>query len=116
MIRVLYMQKAKIISLNIICILLLAYFTVLAWQRVVASTPFFDNDYKTFYVSLHNNQKIYQPHFYFHVNSVSHLNTKTTIRSGQELSAINMNTPTMNFILKWLTNISSHLSDNALIW
>ncbi|EKD77004.1 MAG: hypothetical protein ACD_42C00504G0001 [uncultured bacterium] len=110
------MQKFKLISLNIICIILLAYFTALAWQRVVAGTPYFDNDYKTFYVSLHANQKIYQPHFYSHVLSMKRENKKISLQTSPEFSAVNMNTPAMNFILRGLVNANVNLSDDVLLW
>ena len=61
------MQNIKLYTLNFICIVLLAYFMVLAWQRVIVSTPYFDNDYKTFYSALRSDRNIYHPDYYFHV-------------------------------------------------
>jgi len=110
------MQRFKLISLNLVCILLLAYFMVLAWQRVVSSTPYFANDYKTFYTSLYANKNIYSAHYYSRVLSIIHKKDKITMRITPKISSINMNTPIMNVFLKGLVNVSNRLPVSTFAW
>ena len=111
-------MQIKKIFLNIVCILLILYFALLAWQRVIVSTPFFDNDYKTFYDSLHEEKKsnLYQPQFYYHVDMISQEGQKKIIKTSQLISAVNMNTPTMNFLLEKLINLHFQLKEKIVIW
>ncbi|OGT44054.1 MAG: hypothetical protein A3F13_02285 [Gammaproteobacteria bacterium RIFCSPHIGHO2_12_FULL_40_19] len=113
-------QKRKLLFLNIACLLIIAYFTVLTCRQIIYATPVYDNDYKTFYISLRKPLDVYSEHFYVRVLAYANVKeneiTTTNAKTSPTLSAVNMNTPTMCFILKGLVNISNSLSVNALAW
>src|SRR3990167_6504483 len=113
-------QRKKLLFLNIACLLLIAYFTVLTCRQIIYATPVYDNDYKTFYISLHKPLTVYDDHYYvrvFHYHEEKNISIiKTTARTGPTLNAVNMNTPLMCFILRGLTNVSHHLFVNAIVW
>lgn len=110
------MNNVKISLLNFLCALLLIYFMILAWQHVVVSTPFFDCDFKTFYLSLKNDHALYQPHYYYHLQQVVKTKIKTVIHSGPRIDAINMNTPMMNIFMRLWIHPHMSLRTSVLIF
>lgn len=110
------MQSLKYSILNILCLILFAYFSVLAWKQLTVTTPFFDNDYKTFYLGMHNTNATYQKKYYVRIIQVKKVKHKTKIKSTGAIDAINMDTPPMSFVIKGLVNISQVLSINVAAW
>lgn len=113
-------QKSKLLILNIACLLLIAYFTVLTCRQIIYATPVYDNDYKTFYMSLRDPLSVYNNHFYVRVIAYSSVEQKsattTTAKTTPALNAVNMNTPPMCVLLKALVNASDKLWVNAIVW
>lgn len=95
--------KIKYIFLNFIGLLAVTFITLSAINQLTVSTELFDNDYKTFYKSLRHENPPYQ----FYQYQRNH-NTPIT--------AINMNTPAMNVILKAIVNLSHDLRVNTFVW
>ncbi len=110
------MQSPKYSILNVFCIILFAYFSVLAWKQLAITTPYFDNDYKTFYLTMHDTNATYQKKYYVRIIQVKKIKHKTKIKSTGPIDAINMNTPPMSLVIKGLVNISQVLSINVAAW
>lgn len=106
-------NKIKLIFLNIICIFLLTYLAILSWQYIMIGTQYFKSDYKTFYKSLRENTPVYQEHNYVFIKMTTQ---KTFKQVSPVIAAININTPTMNLILKTIVNVSHHLKNNTKVW
>ena len=110
-------KKNKLIFLNVVCLLLLSFLCVFAWSQLAASTQNFDNDYKTFYGALHHADNPYRVAHYVRVLSIKkQKNGKTQLHTTPEMSAVNMNSPTMTLFLKMLVNISNTLTTNVMIF
>src|SRR3989338_341771 len=109
------MQKVKLILLNLICVFLIAYLAMLTWKQLVVSTPFYDNDYKTFYMTLRGKEDVYRIEKYFPSQTINH-QKKISAQTTPPINAINLNTPTMNIILRSMVNASNQLSQNVLLW
>lgn len=116
-------SKIKLIALNIICLLLMSYLVLLTWKQLWVTTPYYDNDYKTFYVTLNNKDRddIYQTLDYVRILRYDKVQViknkkKYTVRISPPIHAINMNTPTMSMLLSGLVRTSQHLSNSTLIW
>lgn len=109
--------KTKLIFLNIFCLFAISLLCVLSWNQLRYSIRYFDNDYKTFYMTLHGVTRPYHENQYVRVLSMhKEKNGKAHLKTTPVLSAINMNSPTMSLLLKGLVNVSSHLTINVLLW
>lgn len=110
------MGNVKYIFLNVICVLILIYFSFLAWDQMTANARIMNNDNVTFFKSLSDNNPIYKTYHIFSVTSLQKLSDGKVKISGIQIPMTNLNTPLMNFILKGLVNISSNESIFSLIW
>ena len=110
------MNPIKILFLNIICILLLACFTVFSWQYLMVNTLNFKNDYKTFYLAMKDSNNPYKASYYAHINKITIVNGKKNIQLLPPTSAINMNTPTMSLLLKSMVSLHRGLVLDSLCW
>ncbi|OGT26525.1 MAG: hypothetical protein A3B71_02525 [Gammaproteobacteria bacterium RIFCSPHIGHO2_02_FULL_42_43] len=91
------LQNVKIIALNIIAILFLSYFTLLSWEYINDRTLTLNNDYKTFYIALEKPDSPYYTVYYTHPLAK---NPEKQVHPMHPFAAINMNSPTMNLLLK----------------
>ena len=101
------MYKTRMFSLNVFSILALFVITFFSWQYLAIGASHLRADYSIFYHTLNAHGPVYQKYYARYLNQ--------TPQSAPQL-AVNLNTPTMNLILKGLLNIGSHLSVNVLIW
>ena len=101
------MHKTRMFSLNIISIIALSIMIFFSWQYLTIGASHLRADYSIFYHTLNARGPVYQKYYARYINQ--------TPQSAPQL-AVNLNTPTMNLILKGLLNISAHLSVNVLIW
>lgn len=107
------MQKTKLILLNLVCIFLLYQLAILSCHYVTIGAQYFRSDYKTFYRSLHDKTNVYNKNYYAFFKK----NEKNQwTRVSPVSAATNINTPTMNFILKGLVNFSPILPINTKYW
>lgn len=109
-------MRIKIISLNIISIIFIAYFSFLAVLDIIVRTPHFVNDFKTFYLTLHEKKDVYKYYESVDVIKITTKNNKSLVETTPPKSLINMNTPFMNIFLKGLLNNSDSLLLQEIIW
>lgn len=111
-------SNIKTIILGIISTLLIAYFTLLSYRQLLYATPVYDNDYKTFYVSLRDPMTVYDDHFYMRVYGYfkEKGDQKIQAKTSPTLTAVNMNTPLMCLFLRGLVNVSHSLNINSLVF
>lgn len=111
-------HNIKTIFLGLISILLIAYFTLLSYRQLLYATPVYDNDYKTFYVSLRDPMTVYDDHFYMRVYGYFKKKGEKNIqaKTSPTLNAVNMNTPLMCLFLRGLVNVSHSLNINTFVF
>lgn len=110
------MTKSKIWIITFFCILILSYSNFLSYLNILVRTPYYDNDYKTFYVSLRHDNKPYEYYLYHRIFKTERVNNQLKMQVSPPIAAINMNTPMMTLLLKSLVNLSDNLRVNILIW
>lgn len=101
------MHKTRMFSLNIVSIFALCLIIFFSWQYLNVGASHLRADYSIFYHTLNAHEPVYQKYYARYINQAP--------QSAAQL-AVNLNTPTMNLILKRLLNISPHLTINVLIW
>lgn len=110
------MRNIKNLALNFICLLLIGYGALLAWQYQTTTTPYGTSDYATFYESLRHNQNIYKTHSFVQVLTEKMVNGKPQLTTTYPTQTVNLNTPLMSLFLKSLVNISNQLNINVATW
>jgi len=100
------MSKSILVCINIVCLILIAYFSILSWRNLTASSTMLNNDYALFYKTLRDPSVMYR--------TLHHLTVINKTLTDQ--SIFNFNTPTMNLFLKPMINFSDDLSTNVLLW
>ncbi len=110
------MKHIKVLALNVICLLLIGYGAILAWQYQTITTPYGTSDYATFYQTLRHNQNIYKNHQFVQVLSEEIVNGKPQLTTTRPTESVNLNTPLMSLFLKGLVNTSNQLGINVATW
>ncbi len=101
------MNTTRMFSLNVFSILALFLITFFSWQYLAIGASHLRADYSILYHTLNAHGPVYQKYYARYVDQ--------SPQSAPQL-AVNLNTPTMNFILKGLLNVSSNISLTVLIW
>lgn len=110
------MKNVRLISLNIICVILVMCFSLLSWKNLTVSSEKFQSDYATFYKIFHEENALYKIYKSYDVVGINTNNVEKKILINNERSAINLNTPLMSLLLKKLVTVSTKLSINTLVW
>lgn len=110
------MKNIKHLALNFICLFLIGYGAILAWQYQTTTTPYGTSDYATFYQTLRHNQNIYKTHTFVRVLTEETVNGKPQLTTTRPIQSVNLNTPLMSLFLKGLVNMSNQLSINVAAW
>lgn len=101
------MKKTWIVSLNFFAAASILFIVFFSWQYLTIGTTHLRADYSIFYHTLNAHGPVYQKYYARYVDQ--------SPQSAPQL-AINLNTPTMNIILKGLLNVSSNISLTVLMW
>ena len=106
----------KSLFIQLICLIIIAGMTYFTFQFSYTSTKNIRGDYKTFYKSLTSRKGIYKPYQYITVKPGVKKITVGELKKMPISTAVNLNTPTMNIILKLLISSSRTLKTDSLIW
>ncbi|PIZ04155.1 MAG: hypothetical protein COY58_05735 [Gammaproteobacteria bacterium CG_4_10_14_0_8_um_filter_38_16] len=109
------MKKINLIFLNIVCFFFLGFSFFLLYQYnlgVLSKTP---SDFSSFYVSLKKND-VYKTYSYFKMERQTDDVWRLNRDPASQGQFVNLNTPSMNLILKGWMNLSEHEDITTLIW
>ncbi len=111
-----HFKPTKPLIISLVSLVLLIVFTNLSWQYLSTASRYLRGDYKTFYHSLRKQRPIYSHYHYLRLTKPVHFGKKLKRVKASTGTAINLNTPMMNSVLKALVNYSNKLSINTLLW